>query len=105
MTRSEVTEDNAFEMVNFHISCFFYLNKRCRFFADSVSEGLYSVYNDCKMGLSGQQVLRVASRATSFRKAMQPQLARSARLVLPTEPSVSAYVNEIQPVSRIRNRL
>lgn len=41
------------------ISFFFYLNKWCCFSVDRITERLFSVTNDGKMGLSGEQVLPV----------------------------------------------
>lgn len=72
MTRSEVSEDNAF---NFHISCFFTSVND----AHSIIEGLYSVLNDCKMGLSGEQVLIQESNATSI--GTKCQTSASYRIV------------------------
>lgn len=73
MTRSEVSEDN--ETVNFHISCFFTSVND----AHSIIEGLYSVRNDCKMGLSGEQVLIQESNATSI--GTKCQTSASYRIV------------------------
>lgn len=90
--RSEVTEDNAFETVNFHISCFFTSMNDAVSLPTASKRDFTQNVMIASWGYQVSKSLESPLLATLFRKAMQPQLARSARLVLPTESSVSAYV-------------